>query len=359
MARQKIVFGLLFIVLGAALFVTASAYCVDHSYGQIVAAVLGGFAFPVAPVGWHVIAERRRRAKIAAAKSPPKTSLTGYDRYWLRFVLVALAVLGPMFATSQLGVLGAVGRHGLWFVPSEPADGRAIGSGSARDLKAFDYLLKHVPGDAELVIVAKAEAGGVVGAWGARQGMVATDDNPKDPEPLAARLAKLNKDLEEHPYLPVGKLSLISSDKVDLIASDGWKAQVEAGVAGPSEELRTELARAPQGAQFIAAFAPRTKITAADLDTTMIRHGVAWMVANDKTLAFAGRIEAIDAAAAAKLVGELRLGMLGGLKDVPEKCRAEVEKLVAKLELSADGAIITARLEVPTDVAFGLMFCAK
>jgi len=46
-----------------------------------------------------------------------------------------------------------------------------------------------------------------------------------------------------------------------VIASDGWKTKVEPPGTGPSEELLGELRRAPQDAVFVAAIAPRTKLT--------------------------------------------------------------------------------------------------
>src|SRR5690349_15881568 len=95
-AKQRIVFGALFVLLGALLFWIASAYVVDHDYNRIAAAIVGGLAFPVLPVVWHVIGERRRRTKVAAMKQAPKTTLAATDRYWLRFTAVALVVLGPM-----------------------------------------------------------------------------------------------------------------------------------------------------------------------------------------------------------------------------------------------------------------------
>src|SRR5207302_9966164 len=100
-----------------------------------------------------------------------------------------------------------------------------------------------------------------------------------------------------------------------------WRTKVEPATTGPSEELRGELARAPQDAPFVAAFAPRTQITSHDLDVAMIRHGVVWGVTSGESFVLAGRVEATDAAAATKLADELTAALHAASKTVPESCR--------------------------------------
>jgi hypothetical protein len=365
-ARTRIVFGLLVAVLGAALFVTASAYAVDHGVAKWLAAAVGGFAFPVAPALWQFVSERRRRARIAAAKTPPKTSLTGYDRFWMRFVVVALVVLGPMFAHSRFGVFGSVWRQALWFVPATPVDLSSLGTGAQRDFKGAEHLLKRVPGDAELVVVVHPPAdsgqpaGDAVLAWGAKQAVIAVDEAIADKDKdLEKGIDELNAERDKVPWLPIDKLDKIStSDKTVLIASEGWKSKVEPAGTGPSEELLGELRRAPQDAVFVAAFAPRTKITVKDVDPETIRHGVLWASGDQKHIVLAGRLEAVDAAAATKLVEEIEAVLHAKTADIPAACRDEVSKLVSGLELQHSGAIVTARLELEPEKLFGLMFCA-
>jgi hypothetical protein len=355
-ARQRIVFGLLSCVLGAALFLIASAYVIDHDHGKILATAVGAFAFPVAPIAWHLVSERRRRTRIAAAKAPPKTTLTGFDRYWMRFVVVALVVLGPMVAASRSAVLGAVWRHPLWFWPETPAN-------MAKDAAP---LLKRVPGDAELVVVIHTPAddhkaaGSAVFAWGNKQLMAALDDSLADMQKDHVKgLEELNADRDKVPWLPFDKVSEVStSDKTVVIASEGWKTKVDPPGIGPSEELLGELARAPQDAVFVAAFTPRTKLTPKDLDPAMIRHGVVWATGNDKQFVIAGRLEATSVEAATTLAGELDAVLHLKTADIPEKCRDDVSKLVEHLQLEHTGTIITARLEVAPEQLVGLMFCA-
>jgi hypothetical protein len=364
-ARRHLGIGLVVAVLGAALFWIASAYVIDHEHGKILATVVGAFAFPVAPIAWHLFAERRRRARVAAAKTPPKSTLTGIDRYWMRFVVVALAVLGPMFAVSKFTVLGAVWRHPLWFIPDSPPDISAIGTGAQRDFKDAEKLLKRVPSDAELVIVAHQDAdagkagGSAVFAWGARQAMLAADSSLRDADKsVSDQVDALNDARGKMPWLPFDKLSVISSSDPVVVASDGWKTKVDPPATGPSEELLGELRRAPQNAVFVAAITPRTKLTAKDLDPSTIRHGVLWLTSGDDKLVFAGRIEAVDAATATKLTGEIDDVLHGKTTDIPESCRAPVAKIIDHFTIQHDGAIVTARLEIPSQSIMELMFCA-
>jgi len=350
--RQKILTGLAVTLAGAGLFEFASSYVVDHDYNKIAAAIVGGVAFPIAPVAWHAIGERRRKKRLAAAKTPVKSSLTGVDRYWFRFIVVALAVLGPMFATSGFKVLGAVGRHGAWFVPTSPI--------TAADTD----LLRRVPSDAEWVAVVRQKAedgkpGGTgVAAWAARQAMVAFDGALDGTDSLDKRIDELNARRELVPWLPIDKFVQVpTSGKTVVVATEGWRGKVEPG-PGPSQELRDELARAPADAQFVVAIAPRTKITAHDIDSETIRHGAFWVQQSDNQLVFAGRLEMRSEEAAAKLLAEVDSVVHFRTSDIPERCHDAVGKIVDHVKLEQAGTILTARAEIPNDALMGVMFCA-
>ena len=364
-ARQRIVFGLLVAVLGIALFVVATAYAVDHGTRRWGVIPFGVLVFPVAPALWHLIGERRRRAKLAAAKTPSKSTLTGYDRYWMRFAVVAFLTIGPMALHSRFGVLGSVYREALWFWPKSTDIG-SIGTGAQRDFKDAEKILKRVPGEAELVIVAHkakdgtTDGGSAVMAWGNKQAMVAADVALQDKDKsLADQISALNDARDKMKWLPFDKLAEVTtSGNTIVVASDGWKSKVEPAGTGPSEELMGELRRAPQDAMFVAAFTPKTKLTAADLDPATIRHGVAWLTSSDDKLAFAGRMEMVDAAAATKIVGEINDVLHGKTPDIPASCRSSVDKLLEHFVIANDGPIVTARIEIPSEQIMALMFCA-
>ena len=356
-ARQRITFGLLVTVLGAAVAWIASTYVVDHGWGKIAAGAIGALAWPVLPGVWQFIGERRRKAKLAGAKKPPSATLTGYDRYWLRFVVVAAVVLGPMFGASRLGVFGSVKRQAAWFVPAGPP--------GPRDYKAEEHLLKRIPADAEIVFVMHVEpengkkGGSGVMAWGNGEAMIAADDSFDDGESHAKKLEELNASRDKLPFLKIGTFSEIStSDHTIVVVTDGWKAKVEAAASGPSAELRGELARAPKTAMMVAAFAPKTKVTVKDIDPDTIQHGVAWFSMDDKTLSISGRVEMKQPADATKLHDELKQLLSADSKDIPAACKDEVGKLASDVHLDVSGAVVTARADLPTEALMGLMFCA-
>ena len=99
--RQRSIFGGLVVVLGALLFLVSSAFIIDRGYPKVIAAIVGALAFPVLPVAWHVWGERSRAKKQAEAKKPSTSTLTGFDRFWLRFVVVAAVVIGPMIGMAK------------------------------------------------------------------------------------------------------------------------------------------------------------------------------------------------------------------------------------------------------------------
>jgi hypothetical protein len=339
-ARGRIVFGLLVALLGGALFLVTSAYVIDHGYLKIGAAIAGALAFPIVPALWHLIGERRRKARIAERKQPPKATLTGCDRYWLRFAVVAIAVLAPMIAKSGTGVLGAVRRHALWFLPDSPPS--ATGQ------------LRRVPAEAELVVVIKDKTGTKPGtavvAWGAGQAMIAADTLLDDGAPHAKKIDSINGMRGDVPWLPTKQLSEVKTDDGSfVIASDGWRSQVEGASAGPGAELATELDRAPASATFVAAFVPRTNVSDQDLDVAMIRHGVAWALVDDSSVTLDGRIEATDAAAATKLGAEIT-ALFHAPHHLSESCQEAFAKAVDLVKLDVAGTVVAVHATLPSDL---------
>jgi hypothetical protein len=363
-ARGKLLFGTTVVLLGAALFVVTSAYVIDHGYSRVGAAIAGALAFPLLPLGWHLLSERRRAKRVAAAKVAPKAALTGHDRFWLRFALVAVAFVGAMVVQSGTGVVGAVWRHGLWFVPASQPDVRDVGNTAKRDFAAQEHLLKRVPSDAELVVVVhppppdavdhSTADRSMVFAYRPREAMIASDAAAGD----MASLDDINSKRDQVPWLKLSPFTAVdTTDPIRLFASDGWRSKVDPPGTGPSEELRGELTRAPQDAIFVAAFTPRTQVTVHDLDALMIRHGVMWGGMQGDSIVLAGRLEATDATAAQKLVDDVNKLLHLQTTDIPESCRDTVAKIVDHVEIARDGAIVTARAELGKDALAGLMFC--
>ncbi|HEY5949879.1 MAG TPA: hypothetical protein VIV40_30505 [Kofleriaceae bacterium] len=365
--RQRFVFGVLATLVGALMFVVASAYIAFRGYPHWLAWVVGGLAFPVGPLTWQLLGERSRKKKIAAAKAAPKTTLTAGDRYWLRCIAVALVVIGPMVAIGRFDVARAVWRKGLWWWPThyEPSTSHGgpmslIGSGMPRTVDVFGTPLARVPADAELVIMvqpppSEAQDGRAVMAYGDKQVMIWAEGKGIAPSgDVADSLAKLNKERNKIPWLPIDEIQLVSHSDTQLIAaSAGWRARVELPGMGPNADLLRELGRAPKDAFFVAGFVPKTT-----RDVLSTKAGAAWLYQSGDKLVIEGRVEANDEAAAKKLVADAARALDDATHDVPESCREQVGTLVKAIKLDQTGAFVTGRLEVDGGALMGVAFCA-
>ena len=364
--RQRLVFGVAATLVGALIFIVASSYLVFRGQPTWLAAAVGALAFPVGPLTWHLLGERSRKKKLAAAKSPSKSTLTAGDRYWLRAIVIALAVIGPMLFIGKLDVARAVWRHGLWFIPThyEPSTTHGgplstIGSGTPRLVEVHGTPLARVPSDAELVIYVQAppdeaqEGRGVV-AYGDRQLLIAGEGKSLDLDKPDEMIAEINKQRGKLPWLPTDEVSLVTKgDTSIVVATTGWKTRVDPPGLGPSTELVRELARAPKDAFFVAGFVPKTT-----RDVLSIKAGAAWLYKQGESMVIEGRVEALDEAAAKKLVAEMTRALRDATGDVPHQCREQVGKLIESIKLDQTGAVVTGRVALDGKNLFGVMFCA-
>jgi hypothetical protein len=361
-----LVFGVVATLVGAIGFVVASAYLVLRGQPHWLAAAVGALAFPVGPLAWHLIGERARRRKLAAAKTPSTSTLTAGDRYWLRFAAVALLVIGPMVAIGKLDVVRGVWRHGLWWWPThhEPTTTHggplsAIGTGAQRTFEVYGTPLQRVPSDAELVIYAQSapddkDQGRAVIAYGDRQFMFAGEGTGLRLDDPEKKIAQLNEARDVVPWLPIDEIALVShSDTSMVAASAGWRSRVTLPGTGPTTEIMRELGRAPKDALVVAGFVPRTT-----RDVLSTRAGAAWLAKQGEQLVVEGRVEALDEAAAKKLVADLTRALRDAAGSVPESCREQVGKLVDAIQLDQSGAIVTGRVAVDGAALMGVMFCA-
>lgn len=363
--RQRLVFGILATLVGVVMFVVASSYIVFRGWPHWAAATIGALAFPVGPLSWQLLGERARKKKLAAAKTPAKTTLTAGDRYWLRCVAVALVVLGPMIAIGRFDVARATWRHGLWFWPKsyEPTTSHGsplsmIGSGVPRTIDVLGTPVARVPADAELVVVVTSPDGtegrGVL-AYGNKQVMFAGEGKGMAVEgDLNDQIAKINKERSKIPWLPIEEIQLIShSDSSIVAASAGWRPRVEFPGLGPSAEILRELGRAPKDAFFAAGFVPKTTP-----DVLSMKAGAAWLYKSGEKLVLEARVEANDEAAAKKLVDEATRALDKAVHDVPQSCREQVGAIVKAIKLDQTGAIVTGRLEIDGGGFMAVAFCA-
>ncbi|MEO6772567.1 MAG: hypothetical protein ABI467_06020 [Kofleriaceae bacterium] len=337
--RQRSLFGGLFIVLGALMFLVASAFIVDRGYPKVLAGIVGALAFPVLPVAWQIWGERARRRKQAEAKKPSKSTLSGYDRFWIRFVAVAVVILGPMFYMQRLGVLGAVKRHATWFVPAFQPGLGMLGTGPHRDLGRIEPLLKRVPGDAEAVIV-----------WAPRdvrgEGLIAFDNH----DVVAAgegdmlrdddMIRHINEFFKAQHVVLLDPLAMVLDRDITIAASDTWKAKVEPAPAALPTVLRDNLARVPGDAELFGAIAPRTI-----REAKAIKSGAFWAVRGAKGFVFESRLEAADVGKAYQLIHDLR-ALRPEQLPLPAACRDKAAKVLARLELAQVGTVVTSRVMI-------------
>jgi hypothetical protein len=358
--RVSIGFVVLVAVMGIVMFLVPSAYAAARGAPVWLSATLGGLAFPVLPVAWHLFAERRRRARLAGAKVPAKGVLTRGDRFVFRCLAIALVAVVPVFALGGKSALSSVWHNVGWFIPTTPPEPAAP-------------VIGRVPADAEIVITVHKDADkkdtdkkdddddhkkkpsgpvDAVFAYGGGQVVLAAAGDLDDGESVGKKLDELNAQRDKSP-VKIDKLSEVKSSSTEVvIASDGWRAKVDPAGAGPSPELRRELSRAPANAVAVAAIVPRTT-----RELMVIKSGAAWVVATDDSIKFEGRVEAVDAAAATKALDYLRGIWKEQIGKVPDDCQKEVDKIVDRVHLDQNGPIVTFHADLPGEVAGGAAMC--
>lgn len=332
--RHRIVFGVLLVVLGAAAFLVASAFVVDHGYNKIIAGVVGALVFPVLPAVWQFFGERRRARKRAEAKKPAKSTLTGADRYWVRFGIVAVAAIGPMIYYGGAEVLRATVKHATWYIP-EPVPGiGGIGLGHTREFPDQESLLRRVPSDAEAVVLwhDAAEPRDIVIAYGGKQAMGV--GRPTFPRATFDQAAKALAH-----WLPLEPLSVVpNTDGLELQSTDGWRAKVDPPAGALPPEIRRELARAAADAFLAVGFAPHTQPVA-----QFVKAGALWARMEGDHAIVEFRIDAHDVAAAAAILGGARDALAGHAPaSVPSACGAAVAKLGDDVEVEQIGIAVIA-----------------
>jgi hypothetical protein len=353
--RQRTVFGVAVVVLGLALFVVASAFVVDRGYSPILAAIVGGFAFPVAPLVWQLVGERRRSTRLAAkpakgAAAPKPSTLTKTDRFWMRFVAVALVVLGPMVAIGRFQVVRATFRHGLWFVPTPPPDLRGLGEGTPRTFEDQALLFRHVPPESEAVFVFHdPNAGGnLVGAWaGGKSAVISSGEILL---PGGQSLGDIAHKISWLLFDPVHEVG--TGDGTDVLASDSWRAKVQLPGDGPTLAMRKELARAPQAADVVVGWVPRTP-----REQAAIRGGAGWLVLDGDRVVLEGRLETTNIAVAIEAYARANAQLVGEHAGRSDACRRGIETLADHTTIVQNGLVITARAVLTRAATTQLLAC--
>ena len=337
-------------VLGAAacalLFLIPSAYATARGAAYWAAALAGLLAFPIVPVGWHLLAERRRKRAAAAAKLPKPGTLTGVDRFVLRLIAVALVAIGPFLALDAGGVWRGLRDHATWFIPS----GAPI-AGVPAD------MVERVPSDAEAVIVVRAgsglfgrvadlELGGAVLAVAEGKGMLIARPAIVTP----AVTAKLTGFIDGMSAGAVDPIEVRTDGAYRIAASASWRS---AG-GGPSPGVRAELARAPADAVLAVGVAPVTS-----RDALSVRAAALWVTASRTEVTIEGRVEALDEEKARELETDARAALPMVAVLAPAACRDEVKAFADAIMLVRAGALITVKVVVPRARYDAIAACAN
>ncbi len=347
--RGKAVFGIGLVVFGLAVFMLASAYLVSRDQPKWLAAAVGALGFPVLPVLWQVIGERRRRLRLAAEKTPSKSTLASGDRYLLRAVVVAAAVLAPMFAIGRFAVIRAVWDHKTWFIPEAHYD----------TIESTDELFAHVPADADAVLLIrdhdekKSDKLGVgIVAYGDHQlAMIAPEADTT--EHTADKIKQLNDQRGKIPFVKIDSLDAVTLGKgMFAVATERWRSGIRVAGAGPRAAIKNELAKAPSDAVVSLAYVPAKPIDGIEkLTGWMLQKGT-----NEK-LTIEGRVDAVDAASAERLVDTARALWKVQRSELPETCRDELAKVTDAAELERKGAVVTFHVAIQPEQLMSLMLC--
>jgi hypothetical protein len=326
-----------------------SRFAEGRGYAKVLAAIVGGLAFPVLPVAWQIWGERRRTRSLVESKQTSKSQLTSIDRYWFRFAGVTLLIVGPMVAMQGFDVARAAIKHGTWFLPAAKPGVTMVGSGERRNLDRLDPLLERVPADAETVVVyapTDVKGAGLI-AFNQRDVMaVGQGEVPRD----ANQLRRINAVFKAQHVVPADPIESVLDRDDSVAASERWRSKVEPAPKALSPTLRRELERAPKLATAFAAYAP--------LHATSVRTIAAWLVERDHVVEV--RIEAIDVAHAYAVVHAIE-DWKAGTTQVPlaGDCKAAATKLLAKVEPVQYANIVTLRATVNEDFTHDLDRCTN
>jgi hypothetical protein len=373
----KLIFGGLVIAcMCALLFLVPSAYLVHKGQSRWLALAAGLAAFPLLPVGWHLLAERRRK------RDGAKGTLTVGDRFVMRLVAVGLVAILPLLIFARGQTWRAVKQHPTWFLHW---GGGGDGGGSWTTVAGVPVsgdarLLVFVPADAEWVVWMRAtdaftkamekqfgkpdktepdeDMAAEVLVAGRRDGFVAIVRGGKgfEGEGEQAEKEKLEKELGE--YLFGGKrLPLVTAhpmSDVHLVMTEGWDAAVRERAAGGGSapaELVALLKSAPADAPLVAA------AHKAQVGGVIIDKGTGHLRIADQGLVIESDLHLASSAAAAALRSYIDARLTAGRAELPESCTEPVGKLMRGIDIGGADTTVELRMKLGFEDLVGAMFC--
>jgi hypothetical protein len=367
--------GLLIGAACAALFLVPSAWLVHLGQSRWLALAAGLVVFPLLPVGWHLVAERRRKRDAA------KSSLTPSDRFLLRLVAVAVVVIVPLLVFARGRTWTAVKQNWTWYLDWVGGDGETAGgweTATGEPITGDARLITYLPDDAEVVIWMRTTRQFLDSMARQFGGEVEKPDPDAPQEVLMAlrkdgflALVRARKGLDEIEAKDREKLErelaenffggrrikvLIYSAQPDLhvVVSENWDAAVRARAAGTRPapaELLALLESTPDDAPLIAA------ARNAAIGGVIVERGTGHLRIADKGL----RIETDMQLASETAAGLLRRAIASYVdqlrREAPDTCKAPVGKLVSGVDVAGSGTAVTMRAKLGFEDLVAAMFC--
>ncbi|HUJ62081.1 MAG TPA: hypothetical protein VLX92_26425 [Kofleriaceae bacterium] len=224
----RITSGLFLVLVALLMFDIPSSYAFVRGAPWWLALAAGLVVFPALPVTWHVLGERKRKRVRAAAKIPPKSSTTGWERLLFRGGAVAVVVIGGLAFATGGDLFRGMRRHALWLFARDPGS------------MLSDPALSLVPPDAEAVFWAR-------------------------PTPaMRDAMARIRKDLSDMPDVVVairGKHDLLAVERGSTQILEVYASLARMlGVPGDALPRSETLQSGPDGTRWWATPGWRAKV---------------------------------------------------------------------------------------------------
>ena len=367
--------GVLIAVVCVALFLVPSAMLIHLGWSRWLALAAGLIAFPLLPVGWHLLAERRRK------RDAVKSSLTSHDRFFMRLVAVVLVTIVPLVVFARGRTWTAVKENWTWYLDwgGGDEDAGSWETASGAPIHGDARLITYLPDDAEVVVWMRTTREFMESM--ARQfGGEAQKPDPDAPQEVMIALRKdgflalvrSRKGLDEIKKEDREKLEtelgeklfggkrikvLIYSAQPDLhvVVTESWDAAVRARAAGTRPaptELLALLERTPADAPLVAAARNAT------VGGLVVDRGTGHLRIAEKGLRVETEMQLASATAAAILRRQL-----GGYVDdargkAPKSCKEPIGKLLGGVDIGGSDTAVTVSAKLGFEDLMASMFCA-
>lgn len=374
---RMIVGGLVIAAACAALFLVPSAFLIHKGQSRWLALAAGLAAFPVVPVLWHLLAERRRK------RAGGKSTLTGSDRFVMRLVAVALVAIAPLLVFARGQTWTAVKEHPTWYLHWGGSSGSADAAGwdivEGEAIAGDPRLINYLPDDAEVVIWMRATRQFLESMQKQFGGEVKKDPAPDMAEEVlmatkkdgflalvcarkglddmkAEDRAKLEKELADKLFggrtVPVKVYSALPD--LHVVVTENWDEAVRARAAGTRPapaELLAVLQTTPADAPLVAA------ARNAAIGGVIVDRGTGHLRITDKGLRFEADLQLASATAAGALRGTIGGYFDGARDDAPAGCKEPVGKLIDGIDVGGDGVAVRVAGKLGFEDLMGSMFC--